>query len=112
MRFTTIWSLPGLPFKERIDRTLDCWALNAADWMPKRLAFWVAYRQIGSATMKSAHVPATPLDVVLKNIQNIRDGKPIEAWRPKHMSELFPDEDHSKHIHVAPSQIIIPEVKG
>lgn len=109
MRFTTIWSLPGLPVKERIDRTLDCWALNTADWIPKRLAFWVAYRQIGIATMKSAHVPATPLDVVLKNIQNHRDGKPIEAWVPPHKT-WYHDPDH-EHTHVAPSQLPIPEVK-
>jgi polyphosphate kinase 2 (PPK2 family) len=87
MRFSTIWTLPGLPLKERIDRTLDCWALNVADWLPKRLAFWVAYRQIGHATMKSAHVPATPLDVVLKNIQNRRDGKPIESWEDETWSK-------------------------
>ena len=80
MRFTTIWSLPGLPLKERVNRSLDLWSLHIADHLPKRLAFWVAYHQIGIATMKSAHVPATPLDVVLKNIQNHREGKPIEAW--------------------------------
>lgn len=80
MKFTTIWSLPGLPLKERIDRTLDLWSMNVADILPKRVAYWVALRQIGKATMKSPHVPATPLDDVLRNLGRIREGKEVERW--------------------------------
>lgn len=78
MKFTTIWSLPGLPLKERINRTLDCWSLNIADLLPKRLAYWITIRQIGKATMTSRNVPATPLDDILRNLGNIREGKVVE----------------------------------
>lgn len=105
MRMRTIWDLTfPMSFKERVNRTIELMWWELADLIPKPLAFTVAYRQIGIATMKSAHVPATPLDIVLKNIQNHRDGKPIEEWRPKHMSELFPDDDHSVHVHVGMDQ--------
>lgn len=78
MKFTTIWSLPGLPLKERVNRTLDCWSLNIANALPKRLAYWITMSQIGKATMKSKNVPATPLDDVLRNLGNIRAGKPVK----------------------------------
>lgn len=78
MKFTTIWSLPGLSLKERVNRTLDCWSLNIADILPKRLAYWITMRQIGKATMKSKNVPATPLDDILRNLENIREGRPVK----------------------------------
>jgi hypothetical protein len=102
MRFTTIWSLPGLPLKERIDRTLDLWSLNLADFLPRRVAYWVAMRQIGRATMKSPHVPATPLDDVLENLHRIRHGKEVEAWIPPHKTWFYPIEEHDEHVHVDP----------
>lgn len=106
VRFTTIWSLPGLPLRERIDRTLDLWSMNAADYLPRRLAYWITMRQIGRATMKSPHVPATPLDDVLKNLGRIREGKPVEAWEAPHDSWFYPDEDHSEHVHVNPKDLM------
>lgn len=80
MKFTTIWSLPGLPLKERIDRTLDWACMEIADLLPKRASYWIALMQISKATMKSPHVPATPLDDVLRNLGRIREGKDVEAW--------------------------------
>lgn len=77
MKFTTIWSLPGLPLKERIDRTKDLWSMNMADYLPKRVVYWITMRQIGKATMTSQNVPATSLDNVLQNLGNVKDGKPL-----------------------------------
>ena len=81
MKFTTIWSLPGLPLKERIDRTKDLWSMNVYDILPKRVRYWVAMRAIGKATMKSQNVPATSLDNVLQNLHNIRHDKPLEVFK-------------------------------
>lgn len=81
MKFTTIWSLPGLPLKERVNRTLDLWAMCSADWLPKRMTYWITLRQIGKATMTSQNVPATSLDNVLQNLGNIKDGKPLEQFK-------------------------------
>lgn len=81
MRFTTIWSLPGLPLHERIDRTKDLWSMNLADILPKRVVYWIAMRQIGHATKTSQNVPATSLDNVLENLHNIRHGKPLVQFK-------------------------------
>lgn len=81
MRFTTIWSLPELPIKERIDRTLDLWSMNLADILPSRVTYWITMRQIGKATMTSQNVPATSLDNVLTNLGNVREGKPLEQFK-------------------------------
>jgi len=89
MRFTTIWSLPGLPLKERIDRTKDLWSMNVYDILPKRVRYWVALRGIGYATKTSQNIPATSLDNVLDNLGRIKDGKPLiqfEWTEPKEPS--------------------------
>jgi hypothetical protein len=105
MRMSTIWD-PSFPmdFKERLNRTRELAELVIADHFPKRLAFRIAYSQIGKATMKSAHVPATPLDVVLENIHRIREGLPVKEWKPDHDTWYYhadTPEDH-EHVHVAP----------
>ena len=41
MRLRTIWTLPGLPLRERLNRTGE-WALREiARRVPRRLAYWV-----------------------------------------------------------------------
>lgn len=81
MKFTTIWTLRGLPLRERINRTLDLWAMCTADWLPKRVTYWITIRQIAKATMTSQNVPATSLDNVLQNLGNVREGKPLEQFK-------------------------------
>lgn len=80
MRFKTIWTLPGLPLRERIDRTLDCSSMTLADILPKRTAYWIAMVQIGKATRTSQNMPATSLDNVLTNLENVKDGKSLVAF--------------------------------
>lgn len=84
MRFTSIWfrwvrKYP-MPLKEKIERTKDLWSMNVYDILPKRVQYWVAMRAIGKATMTSQNVPATSLDNVLRNLGNIKDGKPLEQY--------------------------------
>jgi hypothetical protein len=78
----SIW-FPGYPMalKEKIDRTLDLWAMCMDDWLPKRASYWIAMRQIGRATMTSQNVPATSLDNVLENLGNIREGRPLKQFK-------------------------------
>lgn len=104
MRFTTIWSLPGLPLRERITRTLDLWAMLVYDILPKRVVYWIAIRAIGKATMTSQNVPATSLDNVLQNLGHIRRGEPLEqfVW---HESMRYPLKDHEVHINVNPADL-------
>lgn len=81
MRFTSIW-FPGYPMAlgEKIDRTKDLWSMNVYDILPKRVKYWVAMRAIGYATKTSQNIPATSLDNVLRNLGNIKDGKPLEQF--------------------------------
>lgn len=69
MRFRTIWSLRGLPLRERLARTRDWAAMKIAANLPLRIRFWVTILEIGHATSKSENVPATPLDEVLNNLR-------------------------------------------
>lgn len=82
MHFMSIW-FPGYPMslRERIDRTLDLWAMCMVDWLPKRASYWITMRMIGKATMTSQNVPATSLDNVLTNLGNVREGKPLEQFK-------------------------------
>jgi hypothetical protein len=81
MRFTTIWDFTmPMALRERINRTLDLWAMCMADWLPKRAVYWITMRQLGRATMTSQNVPATSLDNVLTNLGNIKNGKPLEQF--------------------------------
>lgn len=69
MRFRTIWSLPGLPLKERLSRSRDEANIVLARLLPQRLRYWVTMSEIGKATMDSPHVPATTVDTVLSNLK-------------------------------------------
>ena len=108
MKFTSIW-FPGYPMslKEKINRTLDLWAMCVPDWLPKRLSYWIALRMIGKATITSQNVPATSLDNVLRNLGHIREGKPLEAFQ-WHESMRYPEDKHDKHVHVRPSELLSP----
>lgn len=109
MRFTTIWTLPGLSLTERLNRTLDLWAMLFYDILPKRVVYWIALRAIGKATMTSQNIPATSLDNVLQNLHNIREDKPLEQFK-WHESMRHPVEDHNVHINVSPTGLTEEEV--
>lgn len=40
MRLTTIWTLPGLPMRERFSRTGEALLIHLAHRLPRRLAYW------------------------------------------------------------------------
>lgn len=85
MNFTHIWfrwvrKYP-MPLREKIERTKDLWSMNLADILPKRVAYWIAIRQIGKATMTSQNVPATSLDNVLDNLGHIWRREALEQFK-------------------------------
>lgn len=55
MKFTSIWTIRGMTFAERIRRTRDCINLWIAHRLPKRIKYW-AYIQAGSSAMFSDEV--------------------------------------------------------
>lgn len=68
MKLRTIWTLRGLPLRERLQRTPDALALAAVRFIPARVRYWTAMRGIAAATTDSPDIPATPLDAILKNL--------------------------------------------
>lgn len=40
MRLRTIWTLPGLPLRERLHRSADWFWLATARHLPRRIAYW------------------------------------------------------------------------
>ena len=44
MRLTTIWTLPGMVFAERLRRTSEWAAIKVAWALPRRVLYWAAVR--------------------------------------------------------------------
>jgi hypothetical protein len=55
MKLTTIWTLPGMAFAERVRRTVDSVACSVAYRLPKRIKYW-AYIHVGSGVMRPDEV--------------------------------------------------------
>ena len=75
MRFFTIWSIPSMPIRERLNRTLDWLFITLSMWLPKKLRYWVTMLEIGKATADSPNVPATTLDTILRNLGGGKDDR-------------------------------------
>lgn len=68
MRLTTIWAIPAMSLAERVRRTADLAAKEAAAHLPARVKYWAALQGIAHATINSPHVPAETVDRILPNI--------------------------------------------
>jgi hypothetical protein len=44
MRFTTIWTLPAMTLRERLNRTGEWAAIKVAWALPRRVLYWSAVR--------------------------------------------------------------------
>lgn len=69
MRLKTIWTIPSMSMAERLRRTVDWSAMKTAKVLPSRVRYWVTLIEIAKATETSPHIPATPLEDILKNLQ-------------------------------------------
>lgn len=70
MRLRTIWTLPDMRLSERLRRTREWgnWQLTAI--LPRRLRYYTTLGEIAKATRDSKNIPATPLDEILRNLEN------------------------------------------
>jgi hypothetical protein len=68
MRLKTIWTLRSMTTMERLRQTGDWSAMKVAGKLPRRIRYWTTLIEIGKATRTSPHVPATPLEDILKNL--------------------------------------------
>jgi hypothetical protein len=55
MRLRTIWTLRGLPLRERLNRTGECIVRGLAHRLPRRLAYW-SFIDSGVRYMRSDEV--------------------------------------------------------
>jgi hypothetical protein len=72
MRLKTIWSIPAMSMSERLRRTVDWAAMEAARKLPPRVKYWATMQSIARATRESPNIPATTVDQVLSRL----DGGP------------------------------------
>lgn len=72
MKLTTIWSIPSMTLMERLRRSVDWAAFESAAHLPKRIKYWATIQGMAQATRTSPHIPAEPLEFILKNL----DGGP------------------------------------
>lgn len=57
---------------ERLRRSVDWAAFESAARLPKRIKYWATIQGVAKATRNSPHIPAEPLESILKNL----DGGP------------------------------------
>lgn len=75
MRLRTIWTLKGLPFRERLRRTADWFDSEIAFHLPKRVKYW-AVIHVGShvTTQNKLDVPTDA--ITLMEVLELAEGKP------------------------------------
>lgn len=54
---------------ERLRRSVDWAAMEAAAKLPKRIKYWATIQNMAKATRTSPHIPAEPLENILKNLE-------------------------------------------
>lgn len=75
MRLRTIWTLPGLPLRERLRRTADWCDSEIAYHLPKRIKYW-AVIHVGSHVTTQV-TPDVPTDgITLMEVLERAEGKP------------------------------------
>ena len=68
MRLSTIWTIPAMSIRDRIDRTLDWSAMRIAARLPKRIKYWTFILTGAKAIPNDAIVPEVLFCDLLKNI--------------------------------------------
>ena len=69
LKLTTIWTIPACSLGERLRRTVDLAAMNAASTLPKRVRYWT-FIQVGSKAMgPNDIVPDVKFMDLLKNAE-------------------------------------------
>lgn len=68
MKFSTIWTIRGMSFGERLLRSRDAAAREVGFRLPKRVRYWVTLMELGRATAGSPNIPGTKLEDILGNL--------------------------------------------
>lgn len=71
MRLTTIWTIPAMSMRERLRRTADWAAFEAAAHLPQRVRYW-AFIQVGGKAVGDRVVT----EVSFTDVLNQADGGP------------------------------------
>lgn len=67
MKLTTIWTIPGMYFSERVNRTTELAAMKIAAALPAKIRYWT-FIHVGSQAMPAdAIVPEVRFMDLLKN---------------------------------------------
>lgn len=67
MRLRTIWTIPAMSTRERLDRTAD-WAAQQVAWhLPPRIAYW-SFIRLGVRAIGNEVVPEVTYVDVLKRV--------------------------------------------
>lgn len=75
MRFRTIWTLKGLPMRERLIRTREWAAMEFGSRLPLRVRYWVTMQELAKATRDSSDIPGTSLNEILDHLES-----PKSTW--------------------------------
>lgn len=70
MDFLTIWTVPKMDLRERINRTKEWGAIVIAGKLPKRVRYWTTIREMGKATKNMDEIMSASLDEILKNLDS------------------------------------------
>lgn len=68
MNLKYIWTMPGMSFRERIERNNEWWLITLAALTPRRIRYYVTLMELGKATIESPDIPATLLSDILQKL--------------------------------------------
>lgn len=111
MRLTTIWTLPDLPLRERLNRTGEAAMRGLAHRLPRRLAYWSLVdsggRYMGGSERPREVIPEVPFMEVLRrageDVERRGEGERVRVEiRPSDVRRRIPPTAPPKHYRGAP----------
>lgn len=72
MRLGTIWTMPGLPLRERLSRTGEWSWMTLAHRLPRRLAYW-SFVDSGARYIRSDEVVPETLYFTILNRMDLHE---------------------------------------
>lgn len=72
MKLTTIWTIPGVPLRERLQRTADWADMAIAARLPKRVKYWVVVlvgAKVTTSTLRDREVPGVLFMEILEHAE-------------------------------------------
>lgn len=75
MRLRTIWTIPAMPFRERLRRTADWCDFTIAYHLPKRVKYW-AVVHVGAHVTTQVEPNLIVPDVKFMDVLKLAEGHP------------------------------------